>query len=346
MKKAFVLFTLFLFSLSLCVASPFAKGLDAYARGDWLRAIENFQDAINNAKTENEIETSLYYLIMSLASSGKYKNAVNSSNIFLARYPNSPNHPDVLYQRGRIYCLLGLYEKALNELYSFIHKYPTQKLLPAAYYWTAESLYLTGKLQEARDVFSRILLNYPTSVKAEQAKQRISLIDQIATQKELLTLLQLNKEETQRLSSELQKKQEDYEKTLNEYKDKLTSHTDDKVDEGRDNTRLLELERMLQEEKDKNVELYEKLLLLEAKNKELLDALSMLDQLEEPKQEEEIEETTSEVEKTNDEDAEKERLAREAAEKRRLVLEMLKKKARQLEGMYDEILEEEKNETE
>lgn len=345
MKKTFVVFFLSLFSISLCVANPFASGLDAYARGDWLKAIESFQDAINNAKTENEIETSLYYLIMSLASSGKYKNAVNSSNIFLSRYPNSANCPEVLYQRGRIYCLLGLYEKALNELYSFIHKYPTHKFLPSAYYWVAESLYLSGKLQESRDVFSRILLNYPTSVKAEQAKQRISLIDQIATQKELLTLLQLNQEQTQKLSDQLAQREKDYERTLNEYKDKIASSMED---DHKDDARLLELERLLQEEKDKNAELYEKFLLLEAKNRELLDALSMLDQLEMPKPKEEVEETTEkEVEQEpNDVDEEKERLAREAAEKRRLVLEMLKRKARQLEGMYDEILEEEKNETE
>lgn len=339
MRKTVYVFLLFFFSLSVCVASSFARGLDAYARGDWLKAIEHFQNSINNAKTENEIETSLYYLIMSLASSGKYKNAVNSSNIFLARYPNSVNYGDVLYQRGRIYCLLGLYEKALNELYSFIHKYPTHKSLPSAYYWIAESLYLSGKLQESRDVFSRILLNYPMSVKAEQAKQRISLIDQIATQKELLTLLQLNQEQTQKLSYELEQQQRDYEKRLSEYKDKIA----DKVDE----TRLLEVERVLQEEKDKNAELYEKLLLLEAKNKELLDALSMLDQLEEPiEKEEEEEKENVEVQESSNEDEEKERLAKEAAEKRRLVLEMLKRKARQLEGMYDEILEEEKNESE
>lgn len=328
MKKYCFLFFLFFFSYAYAI-SPFAVGLDAYARSDWKRAIENLQVAVNNAKSEDEIEISLYYLIMSLASSGSYKNAVNVANIFLTRYPKSDKYPHVMYQRGRLYCLLSLYEKSLKELYEFIRAYPTDSSIPSAYYWVGESLYLSGKLQEGRDVFSRILLNYPTSPKAELAKQRISLIDQAATQRELLALLKLNQEQTQNLANEMSQRQKDFE-------DAMQSFKSSKSDSDLDIARYADIERILQEERDKNTELYEKLLVLEAKNKELLEALAMLDQLEEvnPAEEEPKEDVKDEDE---------ERLAKEAAERRRLVLEMLKKKARQLEGMYDEILEEEKN---
>lgn len=330
MKKYCFLFFLFFFSYAYAI-SPFAVGLDAYARSDWKRAIENLQVAVNNAKSEDEIEISLYYLIMSLASSGSYKNAVNVANIFLTRYPKSDKYPHVMYQRGRLYCLLSLYEKSLKELYEFIRAYPTDSSIPSAYYWVGESLYLSGKLQEGRDVFSRILLNYPTSPKAELAKQRISLIDQAATQRELLALLKLNQEQTQNLANEMSQRQKDFE-------DAMQSFKSSKSDSDLDIARYADIERILQEERDKNTELYEKLLVLEAKNKELLEALAMLDQLEEvnPAEEEPKEDV-------KDEDEDEERLAKEAAERRRLVLEMLKKKARQLEGMYDEILEEEKN---
>lgn len=328
MKKYCFLFFLFFFSYAYAI-SPFAVGLDAYARSDWKRAIENLQVAVNNAKSEDEIEISLYYLIMSLASSGSYKNAVNVANIFLTRYPKSDKYPHVMYQRGRLYCLLSLYEKSLKELYEFIRAYPTDSSIPSAYYWVGESLYLSGKLQEGRDVFSRILLNYPTSPKAELAKQRISLIDQAATQRELLALLKLNQEQTQNLANEMSQRQKDFE-------DAMQSFKSSKSNSDLDIARYADIERILQEERDKNTELYEKLLVLEAKNKELLEALAMLDQLEEvnPAEEEPKEDVKDEDE---------ERLAKEAAERRRLVLEMLKKKARQLEGMYDEILEEEKN---
>jgi len=334
MKKYCFLFFLVFFSYSYAI-SPFAVGLDAYARSDWKKAIEKLQEAVNNAKSEEEIETSLYYLIMSLASSGNYKNAVNVANIFLARYPKSDKHPIVMYQRGRLYCLLSLYEKSLKELYEFIRLYPKDPSIPSAYYWVGESLYLSGKLQEGRDVFSRILLNYPTSPKAELAKQRISLIDQAATQRELLALLKINQEQTQNLAAEMAQRQKDFESAMQNFKDQ-------KDDSEIDIARYADIERILQEERDKNAELYEKLLVLEAKNKELLEALAMLDQLEKEKpiEEEPKEDVKEEI---SDEDAEKERLAREAAERRRLVLEMLKRKARQLEGMYDEILEEEKN---
>ena len=330
MKKISFFLVSLLFSLNVYSQDYLVAGLDAYARTDWAKAIDNFQGAINNAKTEGEIETSLYYLIMSLASSGNYKNAVNSANIFLARYPKSDKYPDVLYQRGRLYCLLGLFEKSLKELYSFIYQYPTHRSLLQAYYWIGEGLYLSGRLQEARDIFSRILLNYPSSSKTELVKQRISLIDQASTQTELLTLLRLNQEQTMKLAKEYETKQQDYEKAIAEYKDSLAT----KIDE----SRLDELERILQEEREKNAELYDKLLVLEAKNKELLELLALLEKpAEEPVAEAPIEDV---AEEENEETAESD----EAAEKRRLVLEILKRKARQLEGMYDEILQEEDKE--
>ena len=331
MRKSFLfLVLLFFFSLNAYSTDYLVAGLDAYARTDWSKAIDNFQGAINNAKTEGEIETSLYYLIMSLASSGNYKNAVNSANIFLSRYPKSDKYPDVLYQRGRLYCLLGLFEKSLKELYSFIYQYPTHRSLLQAYYWIGEGLYLSGRLQEARDIFSRILLNYPSSSKTELVKQRISLIDQASTQTELLTLLRLNQEQTMKLAKEYETKQQDYEKAIAEYKDSLAT----KIDE----SRLDELERILQEEREKNAELYDKLLVLEAKNKELLELLALLEKpAEEPVAEAPIEDV---AEEENEETAESD----EAAEKRRVVLEILKRKARQLEGMYDEILQEEDKE--
>lgn len=328
MRKISLFLVLFIFSLNAYSANHFVAGLDAYARNDWLKAINSFQGAINNAKTEGEIETSLYYLIMSLASSGNYKNAVNSANIFLSRYPKSDKYPDILYQRGRLYCLLGLFEKSIKELYSFIYQYPTHRSLLQAYYWIGEGLYLSGKLQEARDIFSRILLNYPSSSKTELVKQRISLIDQASNQEELLTLLRLNQEQTMKLAKEYEQKQLDYEKAIAEYKDSFAN----KVDE----SRLDELERILQEEREKNAELYEKLLVLEAKNKELLEILALLEKpSEEPIVEEPIEEVAEEKKEETPE-------VDETAERRRLVLEILKRKARQLEGMYDEILEEEK----
>lgn len=322
MKKVSLFLVLLFFSLRAYSTNYFVAGLDAYARSDWLKAIGSFQGAINNAKTESEIETSLYYLIMSLASSGNYKNAVNSANIFLSRYPKSDKYPDILYQRGRLYCLLGLFEKSLKELYSFIYQYPTHRSLLQAYYWIGEGLYLSGRLQEARDIFSRILLNYPSSSKTELVKQRISLIDQASNQEELLTLLRLNQEQTMKLAKEYEEKQRDYEKAIADYKDSCVN----KVDE----SKLQEIEKILQEEKEKNAELYEKLLVLEAKNNELLELLASL---------EKPAETTPIVEAPVEEEKEE---VDEAAEKRRLVLEILKRKARQLEGMYDEILEEDK----
>lgn len=334
MKKTCTLFVFYFVCLSLgaYTGTYLALALDSYARSDWKEAIGHLQNAINNARSEEELETSLYYLVMSLASSGNYKNAVNSANMFVSRYPESKKKADVIYQRARLYCLLSLYEKSLEEFHYFVQSYPTHNSIPSAYYWIGENLYLSGKLKEGRDVFSRVLLSYPTSPKAELAKQRISLIDQVANQKELLALLRLNQEQTRVLLSEYDKRQQDFEKLVQEHKEAPLAKMSD--------SRLMELELILQAEKAKNAELYEKILILEAKNKELLDALAMLDGWEDVKAGEHEE---ADIVEEYDEEAERARLAEEAAEKRRLVLEMLRRKARQLEGMYDDILGEGKN---
>ncbi len=338
-KKCCLALISIFFSLYSYATSAFVAGLDSYAKSDWKKAIEYFQASINSAKSESEIENALYYLIMSLASNGNYKNAINTADIFVSRYPKSAKYCDIIYQRARLYCLLGFYEKSLSELYSFINQYPTNKSVPSAYYWIGENLYLFGKLQEARDVFYRILINYPSSSKSELAKQRISLIDQVANQEELLTVLKLMQERAKQLESKA--KQQQNEENIENVVEEGVSKSDSSA---------------LEKERAKNAELYEKLIILEAKNKELLESLALLDQLDEKADSSLIPESTIDEEQKdkekntendeteddyNDED-EREREEKEIKEKRRLILETLKKKARQLEGMYNELLEEEK----
>ncbi len=335
MKK--YLWLLFFISFSsLYSSSFFVSGVDAYSRGDWDIAILKFQDAIKNRESEEEVEISFYYLIMSFAYNKDYRRAVDLSTTFLSRYPKSAKYPDVMYQRGRLYCLLSFYEQAIKELYLFINTYPENQAVPSAYYWVAESLYLKGALQEARDVFSSVVLNYPLSRKAELAKQRILLIDQIATQQELLALLKLNQEKTETLTNELEK---------NKLQEKnAEGNTVSASAEVLDDVRLLDVERALEEEKIKNAELYQKLLVLEAKNKELMDALSSLYKLEEKKPGDDKNMEDSEIVEIGSDNLEKENT--ETKKSREALLEMLKQKAKQLKGMYNEVLEEGKNERE
>lgn len=348
MKKTSFLFAFFFACLSVCVASTsnLSRALDSYARSDWKGAIKHLQNAINNAKSEEEIETSLYYLVMSLASSGNYKNAVNSANMFISRYPKSSKKADIVYQRARLYCLLSLHNRSLKEFHNFVQKYPTHRSIPSAYYWIGENLYLSGKLKEGRDVFSRVLLNYPTSPKAELAKQRISLIDQVATQRELLALLQLTQAEAVARSNKYEKSQKDLEKTLKERilleSQKMQENKTSPIESEKaryDDSQLEEMQLNLQEERAKNTELYEKLLVLEAKNKELLDALAMLDDLENVEKGEAKDEDAQSS--SENEEGEATKPEKESSEKRRQVLEILKTKARQLEGIYDDMIEDE-----
>ena len=172
------------------------------------------------------------------------------------------------------------------------------------------------------------------------------MIDQVATQRELLALLQLTQAEAVARSNKYEKSQKDLEKTLKERilleSQKMQENKTSPIESEKaryDDSQLEEMQLNLQEERAKNTELYEKLLVLEAKNKELLDALAMLDDLENvEKGEDKDKEAQSSSE---NEEGEATKPEKESSEKRRQVLEILKTKARQLEGIYDDMIEDE-----
>lgn len=310
MKKVFFTVFVLVSAFSVYAQNFLVSGLDAYARSDWSSAIMAFQKAIA-ASQSNEAEEAHYWLIMAQASAHNYKAALDEAESFLKKYRTSARVPEVVYQKGRIYCLSSEYEKSINGLYRFIQNYPNHRQIPSAYYWIGENLYLAGRLPDARNVFSRVLTDYPYSAKVESAKYKIALIDQAATQEELLKLLKTSHEETLKLAEEYERRQKTYEQTIAAYQKQLSEMNRD--------SRLSQLAMQLEEERKKNAELYDKLALLEMKNQELL---ALLGGSEGQSGDYKIE--------GNDYDT---------PDKRRASLEALRKKARQLEAMYDKLLE-------
>lgn len=317
-----------------------SKGLDGYSKGAFSQSIIYFQKSLDATGGKNE--EAQYWLTLALTSSKNYSQALIEAKRFLAVYPDSLKTPDILYQSGRLEVANGNYETAISTLYDFIEKYPKDKAVASAYFWIAESLYNTSRFDEARTIFSVIILDYPESAKVEAAKYKLALIDQAATQAELLRLLKLSNEETLRLSSDLEKLQAKI-TTQNTIENR---NINDDI-----SNRIKELESNLIEERKKNTELYDKLTILQMKNEELSSMIANFAK-QAYEQDEKLAETTTETEipieptetpkeTTIDEVALPATPVEptEAEIKRNATLEELLRKADVLKNMYNEVLE-------
>lgn len=316
MKKIFILcFMLFTAkAFTQTYTDYISSGLDAYTRSDWSSAIFAFQKAMSASK--NTLDEPLYWLIMTNASARNYPAALSDAATFLKRFPNSPKAAEVIYQQGRISCLSAKHEQSINILYGFLRRYPNHRQAASAYYWIGENLYRVGRLKEARTIFSRVIIDYPSSSKVEASRYKIALIDQTSTQDELLKLLKVSHEELLRLSEESEKNKRAYEQTIAAYQRQS-------VDAGGD-IRVAELSEQLKMERKKNEELYDKIVMLDLKNQELLATLAKSDAA-----------YTSEIIKTGDSSVDY-----SDPEKKRAAIEALIEKAKLLQNIYNKLLEE------
>ncbi len=292
-----------------------SSGLDAYARSDWSSAVFSFQKA--SEVSGGASGEPLYWLIMTNASAKNYKQALSDIRFFLQKFPNSLKVPEIIYQQGRIFCLCAEHEKSITILYGFLRRYPGHRQVPSAYYWIGENLYMAGRLKDARTIFSRVVIDYPASAKVEPARYKIALIDQASTQDELLKLLKTSHEELLKLSEEYEKAKKNYEQTLAVYQKQAGEINRD--------GRIAELAEKLKMEQKKNEELYDKVVMLELKNQELAAMLAKLSP-----------ENTSEGMPQDD------TADYTDTDKKRAALEALREKAKQLQNMYDQLLEENK----
>lgn len=327
-KKYFLFLSLSFLSIGIWSLEPYlSKGRDAYSKGDFISGISYFRTAIrsNNGRDEE----AQYWLTMALSSNKDYSVGLYEANRFLDLFPYSTKKAEILYQKGYMEYSVEDYDAAISTFYDFIEQYKKNNLAASAYFWIAESLYKTGRFDEARTMFSVVVLDYPSSAKFELAKSGLTLIDQAATQVELLKLLKASEDEKSRLVVEL---------------DNLKSHTKAEKDptadaknakKARENeVAVKSLQEQLTQERRQNVALYDKITILQMKNEELSTMIanfaneSYLEKpIKAPNKKEEVIKVSKET---------------EYEIKRRQALDELLRKAGLLKTMYNEVLEDEK----
>jgi outer membrane protein assembly factor BamD (BamD/ComL family) len=190
------------------------KGVELFGQDKYREALDLFGKVLSDPKATIERPEAAYWSILAYLAVGDQATAQASIDAFIAAYPTSPRLPDLTYQRGRILYSKGDYEGALKVFAAFSSQAPKSDLMPSALYWSGECLYALGRLEDAERTFTAVVQVYPSSVKAEAATYRISLIGLEYRQRELLKLLTWSHEESLRAAEDFRRREKAYEASI------------------------------------------------------------------------------------------------------------------------------------
>ena len=201
-------------------ASVLAQGQDAYAKGDYLAALTQFQKLVSDPDARNQPEPFLwlaktYFAVLDT------KNASLNLDYFLQNFPKDPGRTEGLYLQARILYSDGDYALAIQAFAQYLDLAPSGDQVPNALFWMAESAFLLGHYQEAANLYTKIVQGYPSSFKLEAARYRLSVIDLRHREEELLKLLQWSHSEALNSAEEFQRREKAYQQSLTAYQKRI-----------------------------------------------------------------------------------------------------------------------------
>jgi len=157
-------------------SSILAQGQDAYAKGDYLTALSQFQKLAADPDARNQPEPYLwlaktYFAVLDT------KNAALNLDYYLQNFPKDPGRNEGLYLQARILYSDGDYPHAIQAFGQYLDQSPTGDQVPNALFWMAESAFALGHYEEASNLYNKIVQGYPSSFKLEASRYRLSVID-------------------------------------------------------------------------------------------------------------------------------------------------------------------------
>lgn len=214
----------------LCVASALvaqaspssilAQGQDAYAKGDYLAALSQFQKLVADPEARNQPEPFLwlaktYFAVLDT------KNAALNLDYYLQTFPKDPGRTEGLYLQARILYADGDYSHAIQAFGQYLDLAPGGDQVPNALFWMAESAFALGHYEEAANLYTKIVQGYPSSFKLEASRYRLSVIDLRHREEELLKLLQWSHSEALNSAEEFQRREKAYQQALAAYQKRI-----------------------------------------------------------------------------------------------------------------------------
>jgi len=203
----------------------YQNGLHFYKLSLFQEAAMEFRRAQEISLNINDWSRALYWVILSQMAFSDFGSAVIDIDELERTAPNSTYTRDMLFHRARAYFIHGYFEEAILMFNRFISSAEdtdpaAQNRRAAAFFWIGESLFVMEQFDEAQRFFS-LVTNYPNSPRFEAASFRVELIRQKQIQTELLSLLQLSREESLRANEEHQRTIRTYEDTLYMYQRRI-----------------------------------------------------------------------------------------------------------------------------
>ncbi len=215
------LFGLCALAVSAQTSKDMSKGLQLFRDGQFEKALPVFRAVISDPSASDQKPEAYLLIAKSYMALGKLDDADKSLEFYLANFSAATDHPEALYQKGRLLFLQEQYEQSIQVLQQFITAYPASPFIPNAWFWVGESLYSLGHVEDAQNIYQKILTDFPSSVKVEAAQYRISLIQLQKKEIELARLLKWSHEDFLRSLEEFQRREKTYEQAIEAYQKKL-----------------------------------------------------------------------------------------------------------------------------
>lgn len=197
-----------------------ALGQDAYAKGEYLAALTQFQKLLADPDARTRPDPYLwlaktYFAILDT------KNAALNLDYYLQNFPKDPARAEGLYLQARILYSDGDYPHAIEAFGQYLDQSPDGDQVANALFWMAESAFALGHYREASNLYTKIVEGYPSSFKLEASRYRLSVIDLRHREEELLKLLQWSHAEALNSAEEFQRREKAYQQSLAAYQKKV-----------------------------------------------------------------------------------------------------------------------------
>lgn len=201
-------------------ASILAQGQSAYADGDYLGALSQFQKLVADPDTRGKPEPFLwlaktYFAVLDT------KNAALNLDYYLQNFPKDPSRTEGIYLQARILYADGDYGHSIQAFGQYLATAPTGDQVPNALFWMAESSFALGHYDEAAELYNKIVQGYPSSFKLEASRYRLAVIDLRHREEELLKLLQWSHSEALNSADEYQRREKAYQQALAAYQKRI-----------------------------------------------------------------------------------------------------------------------------
>lgn len=148
----------------------FDKAMSYYNDQDYMNAIIEFKELLNDYSDSIYADDAQYYLAFSYKHLYYYNSAILEFENLLSAYTYSAFADDAQFNIGDCYYIMGNYEQTIIEYQKVIDNYSNSDLADEAQYSLSHAYYKLDLYSSAISSFQEVISSYPTSEFADDAQ--------------------------------------------------------------------------------------------------------------------------------------------------------------------------------